>query len=203
MNRRAFFFDGFNIYHSLKDNLNYHKYKWLDYYALAKAFVTKKDEIVCVNYFTAYRTWKDDSYRKHRDYVEALKTRGVNVILGKFKTVSKYCKICNQVSRNYHEEKQTDVNIAIYLLKGALLNEYDTAILATADSDIVPAIRMIHSIPSPKIVKILLPIGKKSYDLENEAYSTMKIKEKHLMNSQLPDEIIVGGKVLSCPAEWK
>lgn len=202
MDRVSFFFDGFNIYHSLKNNPKYNKYKWLDYSALAKAFVKKSEQIVSINYFTAYCSWKYDSYKRHQIYVQALKTCGVNVIFGKFKKVKRFCKICNKVGYDYHEEKQTDVNIAIHLLKGALLNEYDIAILATADSDIVPAVRAMNNIPVPKILKILFPIGRKSVELKTEAYSTMRIKEMHLKNCQLPETIIIGNKKISRPKEW-
>lgn len=95
MNRILFIFDGFNIYHSIDENNNYHKYKWLDYYALANAFLRKSDEITSVNYLTAYQTWKQDSYRRHIDYVSALKTMGVNIILGRYKDRDRRCKIQN------------------------------------------------------------------------------------------------------------
>ena len=35
MNRVLFFIDGFNVYHALQEKPQYHKYKWLDYSALA------------------------------------------------------------------------------------------------------------------------------------------------------------------------
>src|SRR3989339_1276121 len=142
MNRLIFLFDGFNVYHALQKHKKYHKYKWLDYAALAKAFAKKTDEIVSINYFTAYWTWKQDSYIRHQDYIAALKTRGVKVILGKYKERNRLCKNCNKEYIG-HEEKQTDVNIAVYLIRGALLDEFDTAVLVTADSDLVPAIRAL------------------------------------------------------------
>ena len=55
MERIAYFFDGFNIYHSLDDDKKFHKYKWLDFYKLAEVFTKKSQEIVSVNYFTAYQ----------------------------------------------------------------------------------------------------------------------------------------------------
>ncbi|MBR2082614.1 MAG: NYN domain-containing protein [Elusimicrobiaceae bacterium] len=42
-----------------------------------------------------------------------------------------------------HEEKLTDVNIAIYLLEIALKNTVDEAVIVSADSDLIPAILAI------------------------------------------------------------
>lgn len=41
-------------------------------------------------------------------------------------------------------EKQTDVWVAADMLNGAFKNEYDVAILLTADSDLVPAVEMVN-----------------------------------------------------------
>jgi hypothetical protein len=38
MNRVIAFVDGFNLYHSLADNPDYHKYKWLDIRKLIEIF---------------------------------------------------------------------------------------------------------------------------------------------------------------------
>jgi len=55
--------------------------------------------------------------------------------------------ICNNCKTYYtsHEEKQTDVNIGIYLIKEAFENSYDTAILVTNDTDLIPAIKMLKN----------------------------------------------------------
>lgn len=53
MNRASFFIDGFNVFHSLDCNKSYYKYKWLDYSVLAKCFITSKDTIADIYYFTA------------------------------------------------------------------------------------------------------------------------------------------------------
>ncbi len=57
MRRIIFFIDGFNVYHALEDDIQYHKHKWLNYAALSKCYITKKDTIEKVLYFTAYAHW--------------------------------------------------------------------------------------------------------------------------------------------------
>jgi len=202
MERVAYFFDGFNIYHSLDDVEEYHKYKWLDYFKLAEVYTKKSQQIVYVKYFTAYQYWKPNSYQKHQNYILALRTTPIEIIWGKYKKVTKHCKICDSVFSGY-AEKQTDVNISIHLIKGALLDEYDTAILATADTDLVPVVKELKKIPFPKKIGILLPIRRPSTDLKNEADFKMKIKEKNLEGCQLREEIKVGNKIIHRPKEWK
>jgi hypothetical protein len=50
---------------------------------------------------------------KHRRLIRALELNGVDIIYGKFKMRDKKCRSCGAVYK-IPEEKQTDVNIAIY-----------------------------------------------------------------------------------------
>lgn len=43
------------------------------------------------------------------------------------------------------EEKETDVNVAVHMVAGALKNRYDTALVVSGDTDMVPAMRMVRS----------------------------------------------------------
>ena len=46
------FVDGFNLFHAIDCNRNFHKYKWLDLKKLAQAFLPHTDQLVDVYYFT-------------------------------------------------------------------------------------------------------------------------------------------------------
>jgi len=134
-----------------------------------------------------------------------LKTTPINIIWGKFKKVTEHCKKCNKIYSGY-KEKQTDVNIAIRIITDALLDEYDTAILGTADTDLLPVVKKLKKIPTPKIVGILFPIGQNRYssELEKEADFTMKIKKYHLDTCQLEKEVYkIGAQEICRPEGWK
>jgi cobalamin biosynthesis Mg chelatase CobN len=124
MAKVMFFIDGFNVYHSLQTydlhtkTLPFRKYLWLDFYSLAERFTRKQDNLVGVYYFTAYATWKPHSVKRHRVLIDALRSKGVQVVEGRFKNKDGYCKKCGAKFIN-KEEKQTDVNIAVYLFKGS------------------------------------------------------------------------------------
>jgi len=85
MNRIAFFIDGFNLFHALDNNHLYHKYKWLDLNKLSNCFVTKKDKIENIYYFTALATWSQSKMKKHKTYLKALELKNIKTIYGEFR----------------------------------------------------------------------------------------------------------------------
>jgi len=198
----VFFFDGFNFYHSLKEKKEYWDFLWLDYQRLAELFTPKTNILSEVVWFTAYATWKPQSERRHKDYARALMTRGVTIILGKFKTRDKFCKLCHRKFIG-HEEKQTDVNIAVNLLVWAREDRFDEIVLCTADSDLLPAIKALKKDYPHKTLTLLFPINRRSYELESFADKIMHVKEMHLRASQFPDEIkLPDGSIIHRPSNW-
>ncbi len=128
------FVDGFNLYHAIND-LGRNELKWLDIWKLCSFYAPTPDfQLSDVYYFSAYATWRTDSYRRHQAYVRALTATGIKAILGNFKPKTSQCPKCAQFIQ-HHEEKETDVNIALYMLLGAVRDWYDRALLVTRDSD--------------------------------------------------------------------
>lgn len=137
----------------------------------------------------------------------ALEWKEVEVVLGKFKRRHRKCKVCGQIYKS-HEEKQTDVNIAIRLFRGAMDNVFDTAMIVTADGDLIPAIEAVKkSFPSKKI-GLIVPIGRWDItdELRNICDFSREMKPKDLRDSQFPDTIVVDptkGTILHRPPNWK
>jgi uncharacterized LabA/DUF88 family protein len=215
MDRVMFFIDGFNVYHSLnifslqkKGSIKYkhfefRKYLWLDLRSLAERFTRKQDTISGVFYFSAYATWKPYSMKRHKRFVGALESRGVNVVMGRFKEKDRYCKICG-ASYKGREEKQTDVNIAIYLFKEAVADNYDTAILITSDTDLVPAIKEVRSLFPQKKIGVVFPFKRWAFELRNACHFYRIIEKKHLSKNQLPDQVpLPNGITLNRPRRWR
>jgi uncharacterized LabA/DUF88 family protein len=206
--RVMFFIDGFNVYHSLqayhpqKKTLPYRKYLWLDFLALAQGFIRKQDLLCGVYYFTAYATWKPHSMKRHRLLIDALKNRGVQVVMGRFKDKDAHCKKCGASFVN-KEEKQTDVNIAVYLFKEALANTFDTAVVLTNDTDLVPAIHWLKKSFPAKRVGVLFPIDRWAVELKNACDFWRRIEKKYLKKCQFPYSVkLPSGIVLLRPPEW-
>ena len=93
------FIDGFNLYHAIHD-LGKHHLKWVDLRQVCETYCPRPDlELLDVFYFTAFATWRPASYKRHRDYVAALRSRGVTPVLGRFKEKDRKCFGCRSTPR--------------------------------------------------------------------------------------------------------
>ncbi|MHC4290471.1 MAG: NYN domain-containing protein [Planctomycetota bacterium] len=200
MYRYCFYIDGFNMYYAL--NRKYPQFKWLNYHQLAKSTLLAQDKLETVYYFSAYVKWKATNYKRHRDYIKALRWAGVEFIPGRFKNKDIRCHLCKK-SFITHEEKQTDVNIAIRLLADAVEDRYDRAVIVSADSDLTPAILAVRRLFPEKQVGVMFPIDSNCFDLRQEADFRLKMSQKRLQTSQFPDEITVGKTIIKRPDSWK
>lgn len=201
-NRVIFFVDGFNLYHSIAGERQFRKYKWLDLKKLCSSFLSSREELTKIFFFTAYYPGSQERRLKHQTYLRALELYDVIPILGEFKRKDKYCDHCKKTYPGY-EEKQTDVNIAIELFRQAVNDQYDTACILSGDSDLIPAIRAVRSTFPNKTVKVILPPNRQSESLKKEVHSFMRMKEKHLANNQFPAVINFKDVILKMPDDWK
>lgn len=138
------FVDGLNLFHAI-DRMKIPHLNWVDLQALSKFYIRSRDEEVTqILYFSAIATHIDESsQKKQQSYIRALQLRNIKPILDHFKQRERYCPKCLSHSRA-HEEKETDVNIALALLDLAYQNVYDRALLITNDSDLAPAIHNVR-----------------------------------------------------------
>ena len=201
MNRVAIFIDGFNLYHALNDVPAYHKYKWLNLEKFSKCFISSKDSITDIFYFTSYITWNPEKLAKHQIYVKALQLVGVKPIFGAFRMKDSTCRICH---KHYQipEEKQTDVNIAITLFQTATTDTWDTAIIISGDSDLIPAIKAIKKTFPTKQIGVVIPISRRAEELKQITDFHKKVKQKHLQTCQFEDVITIDDTVLRRPPSW-
>jgi uncharacterized LabA/DUF88 family protein len=196
------FIDGFNMYHALQEQ-GCRTLKWLNYHALAEAFISKsRERIEKVFYFTAIVPWDSQKGARHKLFIRALECYGVEVVFGKFKEVTRKCRECGKSYKTF-EEKETDVNIAVTMLSEAINDRFDKALLLSGDSDMIAGVKMLKSLAPHKHVQAIIPFGRSALDLVNNCHSAAKIKRHHLVNNQLPDPVqLLNGVVLRRPAEW-
>lgn len=190
--RVSAYIDGFNLYHALED-LKKHHLKWLDLRRLCEVYAPKPDhELTTVYYFSAFATWRPDAFSRHQAFVHALEASGVEAILGRFKEKDRICRKCGSAWKD-HEEKQTDVSIALHLLRDAYEDKYDRALLVSGDSDLAPAVRMVKQRFPHKEIRVVAPLGRPfSMDLVTAAGPTTearKMKFIHLERSLLGPEV--------------
>lgn len=196
LKRVACFVDGFNLYHAI-DDLNTgrrpcHHLKWLDLRKLAQAFVRPSSEVVTdIHYFSAYATWIPDAHARHRQYVAALQASCVTVKLGQFKAKDRSCRSC-RATWTGHEEKESDVNFAVELLNSSWRNEFDRAIIVTADTDIVPVLQMVKRDHPHLQLTAAIPEKRfgKALALREACHTALRIKESHMLNSLFPEQVV-------------
>lgn len=141
MRRTTVYIDGFNLYHAI-DDLKKPHLKWVDLHALGESLLREGEVLAAVKYFSAFATWMPSSHAKHRAFVDALRLRGVETFMAQFKEKPRSCRMCKS-TWIAHEEKETDVQIAVHMVADAMSSEVDRLIAITADTDLTPAIRMI------------------------------------------------------------
>lgn len=200
------FIDGFNLYHALHD-LREPALKWLDLWQLCERFARGNLELRKVLYFSAFATWRPDPYRRHRAYVQALQHVGVQTIMGHFKEKDRGCRSCG-ARWVAHEEKETDVNIALHLLNEAYKDAFDCALLVSNDSDLAPAIRMLKAEFPNKWVRILTPPKKRtSKELVQAAGGMQHVrstKHSHIAAALLPPSVTLSdGTRVDRPREYR
>ena len=202
MEKVIFFIDGFNLYHSIANERRFNKYKWIDLSKLAKNFITKKEHIEEIYYFTALTPWSPEKTNRQKIFVKAQELKGIKTVYGEFRRKDRICGLCNKTYTTF-EEKRTDVNIAIYLFKLAIQDKFDKAYIISGDSDLIPSIEEVKTLFPHKQIGVIIPIGRHAEFLKQKCDFHMKIKEKHLKNSILPEIIpLKDNKKLVCPESW-
>ena len=205
--RTVFFIDGFNLYHSLvevsKRSSLRTRVKWLDLTKLVSAYTNPKfEELSEIYYFSALYNYDQKKKNRHSVYIAALKNSGVKVVLGRFKAKDAYCPLCRKKFTS-HEEKRTDVNIALYLLELAYKDAYDTAVIVSGDTDLIPAMEMVKQDFPAKRIGILSPFNRHNSSITQAADFKRNVSISIIEDSIFPPSLILSdGKKITCPVEW-
>ena len=197
--------DGFNLYYAMKSK-GWRKYYWLDLRRLSENMLRAHQELAGVRYFTSrLAAHSGDPHKPKRQniFLEALGTLpDLDIHYGQYFTKQRECFKCG-ATWDTHEEKMTDVNIAVELLCDAQDDRFDTAIIISADSDLTAPARTVRQRYSDKRVVVAFPPDRHSVHLKEVASATFHIGRKILQDSQLPDQVTKpDGFALHRPAKW-
>lgn len=205
MQRVIAYIDGFNLFFGLRDK-GWRRYYWLNPAALAGNLLKPGQHLLETHYFTARISANPRDAGKHirqQAYLEAIEaTSGVRVHYGHYLTKTKQCLRCH-ASWQHHEEKMTDVQIAVKLLTDAFDDRYDTALLVSADSDLTPPVAAVKARFADKRIIMACPPQRQSKRLEAECHACLRLGRKTLQDSQFPDQLEKpDGFILARPAHW-
>ena len=228
--RAAFYVDGFNLYHGICDLQaqtsklepmppNKAHLKWFSIWAYAE-FITKHlgESIEKVHYFSALATHMPGGVGRHQTYLRALKSTGVQYNLGTFKAKEKRLSF-NRLDKSgtpyatakfnwtTHEEKETDVSIAIQLIQDAVDNVADVFYVISADTDLAPAIKLLRArYPTIEYVPVLPPKRTQNNELKrlsSRPGKHMEMNEANVAKCRLPEQITDASGTFTCPPEYQ
>ena len=140
---------------------------------------------------------------RHEAYVGALQAMGVDVNMAQFKDKDRRCPACRHKYKG-HEEKETDVHLALCLYDHAYRDMYDRALIVSRDSHIVPGVKMTKAaFPKKEFFAVAPPHFGHSNDLLTVVDGKHKIQVKHVEGCLLPQKInCEDGTVIQRPSEY-
>ncbi|MCY4283611.1 MAG: NYN domain-containing protein [Gammaproteobacteria bacterium] len=205
MQRVFVYIDDFNLYFGLKSK-GWKRYYWLNLARLAENLLKPSQNLAMIRYFTSRISTNSVSPGKDKrqaTYLEALQTLpDFHIHYGHYLPKKRKCAACGATWET-HEEKMTDVNIAVRLLGDAQDNRFDTAIIISGDSDLVPPISDLRNRYPKKNVIVAFPPSRTSQQLRKIAAASFHIGRDKFHHSQFPDRVTkADGYVLERPREW-
>ena len=137
----AVFIDGSNFYYKVKD-LGIRHLASFDYRGLAEWLAHGRKVVYCGYYVGVVRARPGDAK------AEAMKNQQANLfnnLRSKRQRITVHRGFIMENAGVYHE-KGVDVKIAVDLLTGAYEGSYDTAILLSSDTDLIPVIQKVRTL---------------------------------------------------------
>jgi NYN domain len=216
--RTIVYIDGFNLYYrALKGTAH----KWLDIAAMSRAALPATCQIEAINYYTAHISGRVDpeAPKRQHAYLRAIATLPkVAVHYGNFLVNQKWAGLVQppefrpqvtlpasptpEVAYVWKtEEKGSDVNLGVHLVRDAFKGRFDLAAVLTNDTDLVEPIRIVtQELGLP--VTLLTPSAQPAVSLTNVATSVRHIRP-YVGPCQLPNLVLVPGKrPIAKPARW-
>ncbi len=200
-NRVIVYIDGFNLYFGMLE-AGYDNCKWLNIEKLVQSYLSSNQALMAIKFFTSRISHNPQKQKRQSTYLEALETTSVKIIYGLYKAKNIECDNCghNWLISN---EKMTDVNIATHLIIDAFQDKFDTAILISGDSDLVPPIKAVHENFPKKVVSVFFPPSRHNNTVAGAARGSQIIGRKKLVDAQFENKITKSENfILQKPKEW-
>lgn len=196
------YIDGYNLYYGLRSK-NWQKYYWLNLREMVQRLLRPDQVLARVKYFTTRVKQPADKRRRQALYLEALQTlNDFEIYYGHFLDDTVTCGNCGH-SWHHPHEKMTDVNIAVQLMCDAFQGVFDTALLVSADGDLVGPIDAVRTLFPSKWVVVAFPPNRYSRALEISASKSIHIGRRTLAKSCFPEQVTTAsGHILQRPASW-
>jgi uncharacterized LabA/DUF88 family protein len=202
MARVIAYVDGYNLYYGLKSKGWKWAY-WLNIQALVQLFLKPTQKLFSIKYFTTIVEYPSGRHKRQAVFLDVLKTLpAFEIHYGHFLPDTVKCQNCGHTYRTHHE-KMTDVNIAVELMTDAFQDRFDTALLVSADSDLVGPVKAVKRLFPAKRVVAIFPPGRISNELKRVTDGFTHIGPDKLSKALFPPEVMgMDGFVLRRPEKW-
>lgn len=204
------YIDGFNLYYG---RLKRTPYKWLDLGTLCKRLLPRHD-IIEIKYFTARvrpRPTNNQVHLRQQAYLSVIQTiPNLLIFEGHFLEKVVSMPLANSPETNpktvrvlRSEEKGSDVALASHLVADGYEGRFETAVIISNDSDLVPPISIVRD-RLHLTVGVLNPHETTSHALRRAASFYRPIRAGVVASSQFPEEVLTAdGRVLRRPDRWR
>jgi len=195
------YIDGFNLSFGLRER-GWQRFLWLDLYLLVENVLKTHQILAGVKYFTTRLDGSGSHVLNQKAFLEANETLGrCSFHFGRYQMQRRRCRQCGAES-DCPSEKMTDVKITVEILSDASQDLFDSALLVSGDSDLVPVLQAIDSRFGKRTI-VAFPPRRVSRHLEAAARAYFVIGRSTLSASQLPSPIQkANGVTLLRPADW-
>jgi uncharacterized LabA/DUF88 family protein len=216
--RTIVYIDGFNLYYRA---LRGTPHKWLDIAAMSAAALPRNCQIEQINYYSAHVSGRVDSDAPKRQhaYLRAIATLpNVVIHFGNFLVNQRWAGLVQppdfrppvalpagpvpQVAYVWRtEEKGSDVNLGVHLVRDAFQRNFDIAAVMTNDTDLVEPVRIVTRELGMQVT-LLTPTARPAATLA-AASSNVRHIQPYIGPCQLPDPVVIPGKrSIAKPAGW-
>jgi uncharacterized LabA/DUF88 family protein len=215
--RTTIYVDGFNLFNrALKRKPHY---RWLNLKTLSEEILDDANVVQKVNFYTARISGKFDpeSPRRQQLYFDALSSiPEIEIHQGTFRVDKKYAPLAPppnggkppfqpwpKVARIIKtEEKGSDVNLGVHLVRDACQDRFDVAVIISNDTDLLEPMR-IASQEIGKVIGVICPSDRPSVDIRDNCAFLRRIRNSHLAKAQFDPEIqLPDGSTIKQPTKW-
>lgn len=176
---------------------------WIDFVALAQS-LRPRSHIIVVKYFTAPVLGDPGTASRQAYHQAAVSARHPNafaITQGRYQSKTATCRNCH-TSWTVHEEKETDVNIAVALVGDAASGAMDSALIISADSDLAPAVRAAKQFRPHMFIGAAFPPKRFSNELKQLMPASSQIGRDKIRRALLPGVFTIGSTTYTCPNKW-
>lgn len=218
-----FFIDGLNMYHAIDKDTSLRRYKWINIIDLCKKYLRRDEDIKDVVYFTSLPTWNQSLHNDQSIFIDVCRSLGCRVVLGYFQQNSEISLVqcgrpciagynpsaVTKCLKRYttHEEKKTDVNIAVEIMAACASNACDAVYLISGDNDLLPPLEAVRRLYPEKRIAIISPPHAKTNRLKSacrqNGFRYQSVSLVDLQRSQLPDSFLINGRKYVMPYSWR